>query len=69
MFLAYLWEKSIIIVRNKGRIAVIRTEKDKGSILLVDSRYLSKKYKDMLPPAWKVESDRKSTRLNSSHAT
>ena len=51
---AYLYPGMNKVLQSAGR--VIRTEKDKGSILLVDSRYLSKKYKDMLPPAWKVES-------------
>ena len=51
---AYTYPGINKILQCAGR--VIRTEKDKGSILLVDSRYLSKKYKDMLPPAWKVES-------------
>lgn len=51
---AYTYSGINKILQCAGR--VIRTEKDKGSILLVDSRYLSKKYKDMLPPAWKVES-------------
>ena len=51
---AYTYPGINKILQCAGR--VIRTENDKGSILLVDSRYLSKKYKDMLPPAWKVES-------------
>ena len=51
---AYTYPGINKILQCAGR--VIRTEEDKGSILLVDNRYLSKKYKDMLPTAWQIES-------------
>lgn len=50
---AYTYPGINKVLQCAGR--VIRTEEDKGFILLVDNRYLSKKYRDMLPEEWNKE--------------
>ena len=41
------------VLQSAGR--VIRTEKDKGRILLIDSRYRNPKYKLILPKEWSIK--------------
>ena len=41
------------VLQSAGR--VIRTENDKGRVLLIDRRYKSPKYKFILPKEWEVE--------------
>lgn len=41
------------VLQSAGR--VIRTENDKGRVLLIDRRYKSSKYKLLLPKEWEVE--------------
>ena len=41
------------ILQSAGR--VIRTENDKGRILLIDKRYVSSKYKLILPKEWEIK--------------
>ncbi len=41
------------VLQSAGR--VIRTETDKGRVLLVDNRYNSSKYRSMLPQEWELE--------------
>ena len=38
------------VLQSAGR--VIRTEKDKGVILLLDERFLSRRYQDIFPREW-----------------
>jgi len=48
---AYTYPGFNKVLQAAGR--VIRTETDKGYILLIDSRFSEKKYKDMFPSHWK----------------
>ena len=41
------------VLQSVGR--VIRTENDKGRVLLIDNRYSSYKYKAMLPSEWDIK--------------
>ena len=41
------------VIKSAGR--VIRTENDKGRILLVDKRYDNLKYKYLLPSEWNIK--------------
>lgn len=48
---AYLYPAIQRILQASGR--VIRSETDKGIIMLIDKRYFSKKYTNLLPTDWK----------------
>lgn len=50
---AYAYPGINKVLQSAGR--VIRTESDKGRVLLVDSRYNNSKYKSMLPQEWDVK--------------
>lgn len=50
---AYTYPGINKILQSAGR--VIRSENDKGRILLVDSRYYNNKYKSMLPKEWRIK--------------
>lgn len=50
---AYTYPGINKVLQSVGR--VIRTEEDKGRILLIDSRYNQDKYKNMLPKEWKLQ--------------
>ncbi|MNI95234.1 hypothetical protein D3C73_1534730 [compost metagenome] len=39
------------VLQAGGRL--IRTEKDRGTLLLVDDRFLQAKYRQLLPEEWK----------------
>ena len=39
------------VLQAVGR--VIRTEEDRGAVLLIDDRYLQNTYKRLMPPEWK----------------
>lgn len=47
---AYTYPGMNKVLQASGR--VIRTEKDKGSILLIDDRYGYEKYKELFPQSW-----------------
>ena len=47
---AYIYPGINKIMQAAGR--VIRTEEDKGRILLIDDRYSTIKYKSLLPAQW-----------------
>lgn len=49
---AYIYPGINKIMQAAGR--VIRTEEDKGRILLIDDRYLTIKYKSLLPIEWEL---------------
>lgn len=49
--IAYIYPGMNKIMQAGGR--VIRSESDKGSILLIDDRYLNKQYYELLPEEWK----------------
>ncbi|MDZ7548880.1 helicase C-terminal domain-containing protein, partial [Clostridium perfringens] len=40
------------VMQAAGR--VIRTETDEGRILLIDDRYFTLKYRDLLPKEWEI---------------
>lgn len=50
---AYTYPGINKVLQCAGR--VIRTETDKGRVLLVDRRYLSNKYKNLLPKDWNLK--------------
>ena len=53
---AYAYPGINKVLQSAGR--VIRTETDKGRILLVDNRYIQEKYKSMLPAEWELKTYR-----------
>ena len=50
---AYAYPGINKVLQSAGR--VIRTESDKGRVLLVDNRYNNFKYRSMLPNEWNLE--------------
>lgn len=48
---AYIYPGINKVLQAAGR--VIRTESDKGKLLLIDDRYLEKRYYNLLPESWK----------------
>ncbi|ATD54051.1 ATP-dependent DNA helicase [Clostridium chauvoei] len=50
---AYVYPGINKVLQAAGR--VIRTEEDKGRLLLIDDRYFSLKYRTLLPKEWKIE--------------
>lgn len=51
---AYTYPGMNKVLQAVGR--VIRTEEDKGSILLIDDRYGKNLYKNLMPPEWIIDS-------------
>ena len=49
---AYTYPGINKVLQSAGR--VIRTEEDKGRVLLIDDRYLNRKYKEILPNKWNI---------------
>ena len=47
---AYVYPGIIKVLQAAGRC--IRTEKDKGVVLVLDDRYFTNKYKNLLPREW-----------------
>lgn len=47
---AYVYPGMNKVLQAGGRL--IRSEEDEGTILLIDDRFLQKKYKQLLPPEW-----------------
>lgn len=50
---AYTYPGINKVLQSAGR--VIRSENDKGRILLIDSRYFNNKYRNMLPKEWNIK--------------
>lgn len=50
---AYVYPGINKVLQAAGR--VIRTENDKGRILLIDDRYMTSKYKSLLPNEWDIK--------------
>jgi len=42
---------------------VIRTENDRGVVLLLDARYASEKYQELMPPHWHISKITSMSRL------
>ncbi len=59
---AYTYPGLIRVLQAAGR--VIRTETDRGVVLLLDARYRQEKYRELMPPHWDVEDVGKLSRLN-----
>ena len=49
---SYIYPGINKVMQAVGR--VIRTEEDKGRILLIDDRYLSRTYSELLPSQWNI---------------
>ncbi|MDD6174611.1 MAG: helicase C-terminal domain-containing protein, partial [Firmicutes bacterium] len=47
---AYQYPGMNKVLQAAGR--VIRTEQDAGAVLLIDDRFLSSRYRNLLPPHW-----------------
>lgn len=48
---AYLYPGMNKVLQSAGR--VIRTEEDKGVVLLLDERFLGRRYQEIFPREWK----------------
>ena len=48
---SYVYPGMNKVMQAAGR--VIRTEDDKGTVVLIDDRFLSQKYLDMMPYEWR----------------
>ena len=59
---AYVYPGIRRVLQAAGR--VIRTETDRGVVLLMDMRYLQEKMRALMPPHWDVQDARKMSELN-----
>jgi DNA excision repair protein ERCC-2 len=59
---AYRFPGMIRVLQAAGR--VIRTETDRGAILLIDTRYLQSSYRTLFPQEWKVRAVRNTRQMN-----
>lgn len=59
---AYTYPGLRRVLQAAGR--VIRTETDRGVVLLIDARYRQEKYRALMPPHWDVEDVKKMSELN-----
>ncbi len=59
---AYVYPGLRRVLQAAGR--VIRTENDRGVVLLLDTRYRQEKYKNLMPPHWDVLDVKKMSELN-----
>ena len=50
--MAYVYPGLIRVLQAAGR--VIRSETDRGTVLLIDDRFFEERYEHLLPPHWKV---------------
>jgi DNA excision repair protein ERCC-2 len=50
---AYAWPGLTRVIQAAGR--VIRSEKDLGAVLLIDSRFRERRYRELLPAWWQIE--------------
>ena len=53
---AYMYPGLERVLQAAGR--VIRSEEDRGVVLLLDDRYASEEYRELLPGAWRVRGAR-----------
>ena len=58
---AYVYPGMRRVLQAAGR--VIRTETDRGVVLLMDMRYRQEKYRGLMPPHWDVHDARKMSEL------
>ena len=59
---AYTYPGLQRVLQAAGR--VIRTDTDRGVVLLIDSRYRQEKYRALMPPHWDVRDGGKMSALN-----
>ena len=59
---AYTYPGLRRVLQAAGR--VIRTETDRGVVLLIDMRYRQEKYRALMPPHWDVVDVKKMSELN-----
>ena len=59
---AYTYPGLRRVLQAAGR--VIRTETDRGVVILMDMRYRQEKYRELMPPHWNIEDIRKMSDLN-----
>lgn len=59
---AYTYPGLRRVLQAAGR--VIRTETDRGVVLLIDARYRQEKYRALMPPHWDVQDVKKMSELN-----
>ena len=59
---AYVYPGVRRVLQAAGR--VIRTESDRGVVLLMDARYRQEKYRSLMPSHWDVEDVKKMSELN-----
>ena len=59
---AYVYPGMRRVLQAAGR--VIRTETDRGVVLLMDMRYRQEKYRALMPPHWDVREAKKMSELN-----
>ena len=61
---AYTYPGVAKVLQAAGRI--IRTERDRGALLLIDARYGYAEYRDLLPAAWHMRRVRTNRALEES---
>ena len=61
---AYTYPGMRRVLQAAGR--VIRTETDRGVVILMDTRYRQENYRELMPPHWDVEDVKKLSQLNRS---
>ena len=59
---AYTYPGLRRVLQAAGR--VIRTETDRGVVILMDARYRQEKYRELMPPHWDVTDVKKLSDLN-----
>ena len=59
---AYVYPGLRRVLQAAGR--VIRTETDRGVVLLIDQRYRQEQYRELMPPHWDVRDVKKMSELN-----
>ena len=59
---AYVYPGLRRVLQAAGR--VIRTETDRGVVLLIDQRYKQENYRELMPPHWDVRDVKKMSELN-----
>ena len=59
---AYTYPGFRRVLQAAGR--VIRTETDRGTVLLLDERYSAEKYQELMPPHWRVQKITSMSSLN-----
>ena len=59
---AYTFPGMNRVIQAAGR--VVRSESDRGLLLLIDSRFRERRYRDLLPPWWRIQTARSAEALS-----